>query len=756
MVLSAQDIDPYPNYVVIGAFVSEDNADFWTKEANTNSYTAHFEINPNRNLFYVYVMTTADRGLAFREALKLRMETKYFDTWVYSGVLGKDGLANPLQQNQDFNPATQEQIASIPPEQTSPPEKSDGNIIGKEIALDAPPLGAIQDPSPGNEGQRNKKSNRKKNKNARAESELVNTIAPQNSSILADGVTETANQESASGKEKNSELENAQGLASGNPGDQTGDRKNGEVKIAGEQNIKTTAGDQFTSTNKSPVTKEGQTVGQNGEVAGVNGQNLTSTAGDKSTATTKNPGTKTGEVVGQNNEVTGVSGQNAGATTGDKSTSTNKKATTKTGQVAGQNEDVTAVNGQNLTSTAGDKSTTTKNPGTKTGEVVGQNGKLTGVSGQNAATTSGDKSTTTNKNATTKTGQVAGQNAEVTTVSGQKQTSTTGNKSTATTKIPGTKTGQVVGQNGPVAGVSGQNPATTSEDKSIATNKSTGTKTGLVAAPNEGVTGVSGPNPALKTNEQTAILIDTAHARVNEEPLTSEDVVGKNFYFKLFRASNNAVVEGDVDAIDFEKSRLMATYKGNNPVKVLMPAGKSKQVSFVCEVFGYRKLQKEFDPAGPSEEFYLDEDGNLVLPFELIRLQKGDIAIMYNVFFFKDAGVMRPESRYEVNNLLELLNENPSYKIVIHGHTNGNAAGKIISMGSTENYYSLTGTKEGFGTAKNLSEERALVMKKYLISKGVDAERMDIQAWGGKKPIHDKHAVRANENVRVEIEILSD
>jgi outer membrane protein OmpA-like peptidoglycan-associated protein len=216
------------------------------------------------------------------------------------------------------------------------------------------------------------------------------------------------------------------------------------------------------------------------------------------------------------------------------------------------------------------------------------------------------------------------------------------------------------------------------------------------------------------------------------------------------------VVDGEVDAIDFEKSRRMATYKGNEPVKVIMPSGQSKKILFVSEVFGYRKLQKEFDPKTPSEEFYLDENNHLVIPFELMRLQKGDIAIMYNVFFFKDAGVMRPESRYEVNNLLELLVENPSYKIVIHGHTNGNAAGKIISMGEEGNFYSLTGTREGVGTAKRLSEERAEVMMKYLVSKGIDKNRMQIKAWGGKKPIHDKHAARAHENVRVEIEILSE
>lgn len=244
--------------------------------------------------------------------------------------------------------------------------------------------------------------------------------------------------------------------------------------------------------------------------------------------------------------------------------------------------------------------------------------------------------------------------------------------------------------------------------------------------------------------------------RTTEAPLTSEEVVGKDFVFSLYRGDNHRVVEGEVDAVDFEKSRKMATYEANVPVKVLMPAGKSKQMSFVCHVFGYRKLQKEFDPENPSPELYLDSAGDLVMPFELVRLQKGDIAIMYNVFFFKDAAIMRPESRYEVNNLLELLEENPGYRIKIHGHTNGNAAGKVIRMGTPDGFFSLSQTKEGIGSAKKLSEERALIIKNYLTSKGISADRMEIKAWGGKKPLFDKNSARAVENVRVEIEILSE
>jgi outer membrane protein OmpA-like peptidoglycan-associated protein len=237
-----------------------------------------------------------------------------------------------------------------------------------------------------------------------------------------------------------------------------------------------------------------------------------------------------------------------------------------------------------------------------------------------------------------------------------------------------------------------------------------------------------------------------------------EGVEGKNFVFRLYRATDSETVQGDVDAIDTEHSRKIASYKGNAPVRIPSPASKSGTLSLACEVFGYRKVQREVNYNAPvGDDIVADESGNVVVPFELDRLQKGDIAVMYNVYFFKDAAVMRPESRYEVNSLLEMLNENPNYKIRIHGHTNGGAAGKIIAKGKdSDNFFTLTNTTEGYGSAKKLSAERANSIRAYLVTMGVDLARMQVKAWGGKKPLHDKHHSRAQENVRVEIEIVED
>lgn len=266
------------------------------------------------------------------------------------------------------------------------------------------------------------------------------------------------------------------------------------------------------------------------------------------------------------------------------------------------------------------------------------------------------------------------------------------------------------------------------------------------------------------TETQRSMESTQAIAQKEPEPATTNantpdnGIEGKNFYFKIFRATDNSTVEGDVDAIDTQRSRKMASYKGNTAVKVPVPSDKAGNMSLVCEVFGYRKVQRDVNYNIPEGEgIEADEQGNVVVPFDLMRLQKGDIAVMYNVYFFKDASIMRPESRYEINSLLEMMNENSKYKIRIHGHTNGGAPGKIISMGKdSDNFFSLTDTKEGFGSAKGLSQARGEIIRDYLVKNGVDAKRMEIKSWGGKRPIHDKMSSRAQENVRVEIEILEN
>ena len=49
------------NYVVIGAFSIHENAVNFTSNASKLNLDAKYEMNQNRNLYYVYVLSTNDR-----------------------------------------------------------------------------------------------------------------------------------------------------------------------------------------------------------------------------------------------------------------------------------------------------------------------------------------------------------------------------------------------------------------------------------------------------------------------------------------------------------------------------------------------------------------------------------------------------------------------------------------------------------------------------------------------------------------------
>jgi outer membrane protein OmpA-like peptidoglycan-associated protein len=229
-------------------------------------------------------------------------------------------------------------------------------------------------------------------------------------------------------------------------------------------------------------------------------------------------------------------------------------------------------------------------------------------------------------------------------------------------------------------------------------------------------------------------------------------------FLSLFYGTKNRVVEGEVQVIDTERSRFVAKTKGNDYVLLPDPKSKSGQLTLTCDVFGYRKIQHEINYQSPltdTTKEYVELMGTtLVISFELIRYQKGDINTLYNVYFYNDAAIMLPESKYELTSLLEMMTDNPSTKIVLHGHSNGNYHGKILGLGPEKNFFTMEGAVQGMGTAKDLSEQRAGTIREYLIMKGIAADRIEVKAWGGKKPLYDKHSVNAKKNVRVEVEVV--
>lgn len=245
------------------------------------------------------------------------------------------------------------------------------------------------------------------------------------------------------------------------------------------------------------------------------------------------------------------------------------------------------------------------------------------------------------------------------------------------------------------------------------------------------------------------------------KPKVTPPLKKANVLFYLFNPTNSEPIEGEVELVDSDVSRLIKKVKAHEVMPMVDPKNKTGKLTLIGSSFGFRKVQhdinlNEIKPDSLPEHIEWKDD-KYIIHFDLARLHRGDIETLYNVYFFNDAAVMLPESKYELNRLLEFMNSNDRYKIMLHGHTNGNARGKIVTMGPSQNFFELSNdVVNGTGSAKELSEARAQAIKGWLVANGIADNRISIKAWGGNRMLHDKNSNNARRNVRVEVEVLEE
>ncbi|MDT8401573.1 MAG: OmpA family protein [Bacteroidales bacterium] len=139
-----------------------------------------------------------------------------------------------------------------------------------------------------------------------------------------------------------------------------------------------------------------------------------------------------------------------------------------------------------------------------------------------------------------------------------------------------------------------------------------------------------------------------------------------------------------------------------------------------------------------SENFMLEGAYTSIEPLEktilLSPIQVGQQMTLHNIFFALDSWELREESLHEMEKLYKLLEDKPGLTVEIGGHTD--------STGSDE--HNLV-----------LSEKRALVVRDYLIKRGVSPDRLYHKGYGEKVPLCDNGSEEGKrKNRRTEIRIL--
>jgi len=132
-------------------------------------------------------------------------------------------------------------------------------------------------------------------------------------------------------------------------------------------------------------------------------------------------------------------------------------------------------------------------------------------------------------------------------------------------------------------------------------------------------------------------------------------------------------------------------------------------------------------------------DSNLVAGSNVVKLAsiaKGKTIQLQNVLFYRGTADLITGSEKELDLVVEVLNENPSIKILLKGHTD-NTGDPVRNV--------------------RLSEARVKSVKAYIIAQGVSPYRVSGKGFGGNQPLASNETEETRMlNRRVEFEVIEE
>jgi outer membrane protein OmpA-like peptidoglycan-associated protein/predicted negative regulator of RcsB-dependent stress response len=182
-------------------------------------------------------------------------------------------------------------------------------------------------------------------------------------------------------------------------------------------------------------------------------------------------------------------------------------------------------------------------------------------------------------------------------------------------------------------------------------------------------------------------------------------------------ATSKAPLSSSLKFIDANTREDIQKGETDNSGVFLVTLNVGKKYALTVTKQGYNYYSKEFDLTNTT----LSIDKPYLLDIELMPIFDLKTApdakktfTLNNVNFATAQTEPLPESFNELNNLVQLLNDNPTVNIAIYGHTD--------NVGSSSS--NLT-----------LSEKRAAAIKSYLITQGIAANRLSSKGFGETQPI---------------------
>jgi outer membrane protein OmpA-like peptidoglycan-associated protein len=192
---------------------------------------------------------------------------------------------------------------------------------------------------------------------------------------------------------------------------------------------------------------------------------------------------------------------------------------------------------------------------------------------------------------------------------------------------------------------------------------------------------------------------------------------------------SNAPIAASLQISDNNTDTVLASLTSNaasGKYLVAIPAGKSFDITVNAPGYLFHTEKIVLSDTATYQEYTKD--------ILLKKIETGTKMVLKNINFETNKTILTPESKYEINKLVKILEQSNSLEIEISGHTD--------NVGADE--YNV-----------NLSQGRAKSVVEFLVTAGIPKERLTFKGYGKSQPIASNDTEEGRrENRRVEFKII--
>ena len=198
---------------------------------------------------------------------------------------------------------------------------------------------------------------------------------------------------------------------------------------------------------------------------------------------------------------------------------------------------------------------------------------------------------------------------------------------------------------------------------------------------------------------------------------------------KVFDKKTTAGLPSAVELIDLSSKQLISKVQTDETGHYLMTLPVGADYAFNVNRKGYLFYSDNFLLGNSSP------DSTYIKNIPLVPIETGASVVLKNIFFDTNKFELKTQSQAELDKLIGLLNDNPTLKIQIGGHTDN--IGK-----PSENLI--------------LSDNRAKAVVNYLVSNGIASSHLTFKGYGETAPVADNNTEEGRAvNRRTEMKVVS-